>query len=196
MIRNLFVWLLLSGATLALAACCGNVPCDKQDDYADALFFKFNLDSTSTQGFRRKDIDTVYLKRYSLPDTVLNTKPTVETIRLLRPQRQDSLPIIINNNTPFTAANNRKLNSYRYTLFVVRYPATSKPKIIDTVRFVLDNIKLDTRLEGEGCCMYYRNLSKIVEVSEMRQFGMRQNTVRCDVTKKNGQDQPITLNRF
>jgi len=195
MLRNLFGWFLLGGASFALAACCGNVSCPDQDNYADALLFKFNLDSTSTQGFNTRDVDTVYLRRYTQPISSA-VKVTVETVPLIRAHSKAAQAIVLNNNAPFSSANSLKLNGYHYTLFVVRYPATSKPKIIDTVRFALDSIKLKGSYQGDGCCTYYQNSYKSVQISELRQDGVLQNTKLYDVTKENGVDKPITLNRF
>jgi hypothetical protein len=199
MLRNLFSWLLTGGATFALAACCGSVACDKQDDYADALLFKFNLDQTGNQGFTRKDIDTVYLKRYTIPiSTNPAVKVAVETIQLLRTQGQDTTAIVLNNNAPFTTANNLKLNSYRYTLFVVRYPATTKPKVIDTVRYAIENIQLKGNYQGDGCCTYYVNQSKSAQISQMRTYRVPTNTITYDFTRPAGQTKQrvYTLNRY
>ncbi|HEX8349196.1 MAG TPA: hypothetical protein VF598_04480 [Hymenobacter sp.] len=200
MLRHFFVYLLLSGVTFILAACCGSVPCDKQDDYADALFFRFNLDSLSSQGFRRSDIDTVYIRRYTLPSTTGTPQKgiTVETVQLLRANGRYRDSIVINFNTPFASANGLKQNSYRYTVYVLRYPAVTKPKVIDTIRYALDNIKIAGNIEGDGCCTYYRNTSKSVEVSQMPVYGVRQNTVPFNATEPEGTRirNYFLLNRF
>ncbi|WP_324671702.1 hypothetical protein [Hymenobacter sp. GOD-10R] len=194
MLRNLFSWLLTGGVAFALAACCGSVTCDKQDDYADALLFKFNLDTTSTQGFGRKDIDTVYLKRYTKP-TNSAVKVAVETIQILRTRRQDSTAIVLNNNAPFTTANNLKLNSYRYNIFVVHRMKGFKP---DTARYVIDNIQLNGNYQGDGCCTYYVNQSKSAQISQMKTYGVPTNTITYDFTKPAGQTRQrvYTLNRY
>ncbi|OUJ72518.1 hypothetical protein [Hymenobacter crusticola] len=193
MLRTLFSWLLTGGAAFALAACCGSVACDKQDDYADALFFKFNLDTASTQGFARKDIDTVYLKRYTKP-TNPAVKKAVETIQFLRTQRQDSLAIVLNNNTPFTTANNLKLDGYEYALFVVHRVIGSKP---DTVRYTINNIQLKGSYQGDGCCTYWVNQNKSAQISQTKTYGVPTNTITFEF-RPNGQTQRrvYTLNRY
>lgn len=197
MLRNLFTGLLCGGAAFALAACCGSVACDKQDDYADALLFRFNLDRNSPLGgFSPADVDTVYLRRHTIPASSA-IKSTFETVQLVRLQSNAAQSITLNNNTPFTYTNSLKLNGYRYTLFVLRYPATSKPKIIDTVRYSIDNIRLAGNYQGDGCCTYYENTSKTADVSEMKVDGVRTNTYPSFNFKGPNRDQNVfVLNRY
>lgn len=174
MLRTVFTWLLLAGAALVLAACCGSVACDCQDQNDDSFYFRFNLDSTSTAGFRAAQVQRVYISR-STPDTiplVVNGTRVVrngiprdtivmlsDTAIITRPARQVADPVIIGNTTPFTARAGQKVNSSTYSIFVLRAPR-------DTVRYQLTNLAITGDFEADGCCACYRNTNKTLRVDD------------------------------
>ncbi len=106
MLRNPLTWLLLLIAATALAACCGSVSCECQDNLDDALFFRFNEDLTTPQGFTPAQLDTVFIRRV-LRDTATTTprdttqRPRADTVAVIGTARNPANPLIINNQSPF-----------------------------------------------------------------------------------------------
>jgi hypothetical protein len=167
--------LALSPLLALVAACCANSPCNRDDLQADSLYLTLKSlpigDSTS---FTEAELDTVYLQRYSL------TEPTVITDRqlLIRGQQRDVsiltklkdakldlTTLVISNTTPFApSTTGGKLNAYNYLLTVHDGVKGSK-----TYEFRLTNIMLTGDYEADGCCTYYRNTKKTLQVNKVVQ---------------------------
>lgn len=156
MLRPLFTWFLLLTSAVMLAACCGSVACDCQDERADALFFQFDRDTTVTRkGFTTAELRTVYLVRQYLADTARS--PTRDTVVVTRTTAEvnSNTPVLINNNVPFVQASNRKVDRYQYQVYV---GARTAP----TFTLVVDSVELDNRYRADGCCTCYLNTKKNV----------------------------------
>ncbi|MBC6988477.1 MULTISPECIES: hypothetical protein [Hymenobacter] len=149
MLRSFFTWLLVISSAALVAACCGSVACTCQDAYADAVVFRFNLDPSSANRFQPAQVDSVVLTRYLV--TSDSAKSTPDKVRLYRPVVNAGDSILLNNNAPFLQTGTRKLNSYRYDIYLPR------TKAIYHVR----NINLDGDFDDvNGCCTCYRNKKK------------------------------------
>lgn len=175
MLRNPLTWLLLLVSASALAACCGAVSCDCQDALDDALFFRFDTTATTPRSFRPAEVDSVFLVRY--PQLTLSTpQPAPDTALLIRTGADRGAPIILNNGSPFAAASSRKLNEYRYAIYLGK---RRQP----TVRYFVDNIQLQDRLVGDGCCTCNLNVVKKLTVDNQP----------YDLTDPTGRDAPVTV---
>jgi hypothetical protein len=96
-------------------------------------------------------------------------KAVNDTARIIRSRALVSEPIVLNNAAPFTAGGGRKLDAYRYRLFVVRrFPAGTVPRR-DTVFYSLDQFQLAGKFIGDGCCTCYQNQGKQLRVSRGKQ---------------------------
>ena len=193
MMRKFSTWLLGLLVAVLVSACCGSVPCECDDAFQDAIYFQFNLtDSLGATGFRAADVDTAVLVRYPYLDPLLPPNspiPPNDTARIIRTRALVSEPIVLNNTAPFTAGGGRKLDAYKYRLFVVRrLPAGTTPRR-DTVFYSIDQLQLAGKFVGDGCCTCYENRGKKLRVSPGKQFD-RAGTI-WDVTTPAG-EQPNT----
>ena len=176
MLRNPLTWLLLFIASSALAACCGSVACDCQDSLDNAVFFNFNLDPSSPTRFDSASVGTVFIVRQLLRDTA--RRPTIDTVALVRPRPQWGNSVVLNNTQPFPQRGNRKLDRYFYTIYLGTRRAP-------TTRFKIDSVKLNDRLESDGCCTCNRNIRKLVYLNGQ--------TTPQDLTDPAGKDQPVPV---
>ena len=154
MLRNPLTWLLLFVVSTALAACCGSVACDCRDNLDDAIAFRFNTNTTTPQGFRPEELDTVYIRRVPL-DTA--QRPRADTVLLTGGRSLFVSSFLINNGTPFGQSGTRKLDQYTYKIYLGRRRA---PK--DS--FVLKDIQIEDRFAGDGCCTCNLNTRKDLRV--------------------------------
>ncbi|MDF7810376.1 hypothetical protein [Hymenobacter sp. YC55] len=155
MLRNPLTWLLLLIASTALAACCGSVPCDCRDELDDAIIFRFNTDVSTIQGFRPEELSTVYILRVPL-DTA--QRPKSDTIAITGGRRPTVQTVTINNSQPFVQSGSRKLDEYRYTIYL---GARKAP----TESFIVSNIRLEDDFEANKCCTCNINLKKTLMVN-------------------------------
>ncbi|GAB2777054.1 hypothetical protein HNQ93_001859 [Hymenobacter luteus] len=186
--RSFLTWLLVLTTTVLVAACCGSVACECNDTYADAVGLQFSLANSqdSLRGFFPSYIDTVYLVRNPRDTT---QRPRADTVALTRSRAVVfTQPIIINNATPFGLVTGRKLNAYRYTLYLAK-----RRRATPTYTYKLDSIQLSTRYQGDGCCTCYQNSSKKVFVTNQK--GVSQ---QFDLTDTGGNNElkTITMERF
>ncbi|MBC6607293.1 hypothetical protein H8B13_10730 [Hymenobacter sp. BT188] len=193
--RKLFTWLLGLFVALALSACCGSVSCECNDTFEDAIYFQFNLeDSQGATGFRPADVDTVVLVRYPYVDPLVQLPPNApkvpnDTARIIRSLGLVAEPIILNTAAPFTAGGARKLDAYKYQLYVVRrFPGSTTPP--ETVFYSLDSIMLAGRFVGDGCCTCYQNEGKKLRVTKAEKPGTSGTIL--DITPAEG-DEPKTV---
>lgn len=174
MLRNPLSWLLLFLFASALAACCGAVACDCQDSLDDALFFRFDTTATSAGYFPPTERDSVYVVRFAILTSATTPPTPPDTALLIRTGRDRSTPVIINNASPFAASGTNKLDAYRYAIYLGQ---RRRP----TVRYLVDNIQLQDKLLGDGCCTCNRNVTKKLTVDNQR----------YDLTDPASQDQPV-----
>lgn len=158
MLRNSLTWLLLAVFSTALAACCGSVACNcPNDKNDDALSFRFNLDTLTTQGVRRgfftDEIDSVYIRRVPI-DTA--QRPRADTV-LLTGRPGYVATFVINNAQPFAQSSSRKLDRYDYTIYLGR---RRQP----TQQFVIDTVRVKDQFVGNGCCTCNQNVEKFVRL--------------------------------
>ncbi|MBT9394323.1 hypothetical protein KLP40_14220 [Hymenobacter sp. NST-14] len=161
MLRTFSTWFCLLLTSALLAACCGSTACECNDTYADAIGFNFSPDTTGTApaGFQVAEIDTVFLIRVPL-DTA--QRPRADTVQIVRAKaRVFTQPVILNNTTPFTQAGNRKLDQYRYQLYLAK-TRTAKQHTFD---YYLDKVELTTVYRADGCCTCFDNINKVVYVN-------------------------------
>ncbi|WP_375434773.1 hypothetical protein [uncultured Hymenobacter sp.] len=158
MLRNPLTWLLLFVISTALAACCGSVACDCRDELDDVLVFRFNLDTTTSSGFRASQLDTVYIRRVPL-DTA--QRPRTETIRVTGGRRPVVQTVAINNNQPFVQSGSRKLDEYNYTIYLGK-------RDVPTDSFLITNVLLQDEIVGNGCCSCNSNIRKELRVDAQR----------------------------
>lgn len=188
MARTLLTWLSVLTTTVLLAACCGSVACQCNDAYADAIGFHFSTDTVGNRprpGFFSADIDTVYVVRVPL-DTA--QRPRADTALVARSRRQAvQQPLVINNTTPFTQAGNRKLDQYRYTLYLAAR-RRARPSFL----YRIDTVQLKTVLRADGCCTCYQNTNKLVTGRANNQAPQQLNLTDPD---GNNQLVPIELRR-
>lgn len=180
MLRSFFTWFLLLATATLLAACCGSVACDCNDGYADAVSFRFDTTSSSTgKPFTLEELDTVYLVRSFLRDTA--RVPTPDTVFVVRADTARMRPIVLNTNAPFTLANNRKIDQYRYKLYLGK-------RKDPTYSFQLDSIDLAGRYQADGCCTCYQSTQRTI-------YPTGQSPI--DVTDETGQNElvPFILKR-
>lgn len=177
--------------TLALAGCCANDVCMCNDQFADALYFRFDYNSLGTNSFTASDIDTVMLYRTNIinpnPVKVGATVSTTDSVLITRPIvsgiiRQDEL--VINNAAPFASAGGTiKLTAYTYRIVV-------RPNRKRKYTYQVSNIKLTGQYKADGCCTCYENTSK--------QFDLTANGVSTTqvVTESMGQRKVVPLTRY
>lgn len=189
MLRPFFTWILVLTTTVLVAACCGSKACDCNDRYADAIGLQFSEANSkdTTRGFYPSYIDTVYLVR-TPRDT--SQRPSADTVLVARANDSTTFirPVIINNAAPFALATGRKLDAYRYELYLAK-SRRATPSYV----YKLDNIELETRYQGDGCCTCYQNSSKKVTV--INQKGTSQLFDLTD-TSGNNELKTITIERF
>ena len=150
------------GLLAALAGCCANSVCDCQDGRIDDLELRFRVAADSLAGgtgFRRTDVDTVYVLRYAPRDSARARHDSVALVRL---PSQAAAPVLISNKAPFGPAGGRKLNGYDYEVFV-RLNRTG-PGRRPSVHYRLSAIELRDELTGDGCCSCFRNTNKRLTV--------------------------------
>ncbi len=179
MLRNPLTWLLLLIASTALGACCGSVECVCQDNLDDALFFRFNLDSTNadSMGFRSSQLRSVFIRRV-LRDT---TQPArVDTVVLTARANSVVQTVVINNTRPFVQSGTRKLDQYDYKIYLGR---RREP----TDSFLVREVQVKDEFVGDGCCSCNVNTRK--ELTLNGQY--------FDLTDPDGQDRSdtVALNR-
>ena len=178
------------GLLVALAGCCANSVCDCQDGRVDALALQFRVADTLAggTGFRRSDVDTVYVLRYAPGDSL---RARHDSVALRRLPSQATDPVVINHQAPFGQVGGRKLNAYDYEVFV-RLPRT-QPGPRPAPRYRLSNIELRDELTGTGCCSCFRNTRKLLTVKNKKPSAA---AVRYDLTdEKNPQPGPVVLTR-
>jgi len=136
--------------------------CDCRDNLDDALFFRFNLDTTVIQGVRRgflaTELDSVYIRRVSL-DTA--QRPRADTVLLTDGRRRLVQTFIINNAAPFTQSGTRKLDAYTYKIYLGK-------RRVPTDSFLLKDVLVDGGFEGDGCCSCYQNTQKELTLDGQR----------------------------
>ncbi|RYU82140.1 hypothetical protein [Hymenobacter persicinus] len=160
MMRTLFLWILLVGTAVAVAACCGSVACDCDDSAADAITLRFEVDSLGQQYFP-SDVDSVYIRRTPLRVAQQQLKP--DSVLLVRTRANAAQPIVINNAQPLAANGTRKLNAYRYDLRLAsKLPNKARPTLRKFPQYVLDSVSLRGNFQGDGCCTCYQNTRKVV----------------------------------
>jgi hypothetical protein len=200
MMRKLSTWLLGLVLAVLVSACCGNVSCECNDAFEDAIYFEFNLaDSLGATGFRVADVDTVVLIRRPFEDPLLPPNAPVapnDTARIFRSHASVAEPIILNNNAPFTAGGGRKLDAYKYQLYVVR--RFKKPgeetNTLERITYSLDQFALAGKFVGDGCCTCYENRGKQLRVSPGTTFD-RAGTIWNLTTQRGEQPKRVVLSR-
>ncbi|AII50966.1 hypothetical protein [Hymenobacter sp. APR13] len=180
MLRNPFTWLLFFIAATALAACCGSVACDCQDSLDDAVSFSFNQTPGTARPFTLEELDSVFFVRALRRDTA--RRPIIDTVLLVRIAEQRGSNVVLNNAQPFGQRGTRKLDQYRYQLYLGKRRAP-------TVRFAIDSVQLSSRLQSDGCCTCNNNTLKRVFLNG--------NPQPIDATDPSGQDKavPVVLTR-
>jgi hypothetical protein len=180
MLRNPLTWLLLFIATITLAGCCGSVACDCQDSLDDAVSFSFNQTAGPSRPFTLDELDSVFFVRQLRRDTA--RRPTIDTVLLVRTAEQRASSVVLNNAQPFGQRGTRKLNQYRYLLYLGKRRAP-------TAQFRIDSIQLSSRLQSDGCCTCNNNTLKRVFLNG--------NPQAIDATDPSGQDRavPVVLSR-
>jgi hypothetical protein len=140
------------------AGCCANNSCDCQDSRADAFYFRFQLmDVVGASGFERSEVDTVAILRYPIPLSVA-PQAAHDSTTFIRSEAEAGDSIILNNNAPFSAGSNRKLDSFEYIILI-------RDRNRQLQRFIVRNIRLKGRFEPDGCCTCYQNSEKYAEVN-------------------------------
>lgn len=162
-LRLRLLLLLPVGTGLLLASCCANNVCDTREGQ-DAIRFRFSADTTSTgNGFRKADLDTLIVQRFPLPFNPASTR--FETVTLFRAgaTARDSV-LTLDNATPFSQVGNLRLNSYRYVVQYLAHPnnQAGQPALkgVPTTVLTVDFVQLKGTYTTEGCCSYYENLEK------------------------------------
>jgi hypothetical protein len=200
MMRKFSTWLLGLLVAVLVSACCGSVSCECDDTFEDAIYFQFNLaDSLGTTGFRAADVDTVVLVRYAYIDPMLppnSPAPPNDTARIIRTRALVSAPIVLNNNAPFTAGGGRKLDAYKYQLYVVRRfkKEGDVSNTLEPVFYSLDQFILAGKFIGDGCCTCYENQGKQLRVSQGKEFG-RAGTILNVTTPAGEEPKAVLLSR-
>ncbi|WP_303310748.1 hypothetical protein [Hymenobacter sp. BT730] len=169
---------------LLVAACCGNSAVDCQDAHADSLYLRFNLqDSTSGQGFRAHEVDSVVVIRKTRPKTATYTSPDTarvppDTVRIVRLPSAVGEAILLEHAAPFVRKGTRRLPDYTYTILL--------PNTTQKLRFELTELDIAGDFEADGCVTCYRNRKKKLLV----------NGVARDVTSSDGHTEvPVVLSR-
>ena len=181
------------GLLAALAGCCANSVCDCQDERVDALTVQFRVADTLAggTGFRRADVDTVYVLRYAPGDT---GRARHDSVALLRLPSQATAPFLINNGAPFGRVSGRKLNGFDYEVFAKL--ARSGPGPRPAQRYRLSNIELRDELAGNGCCSCFRNSRKTVVVTNKNLPSGTIRSTTYDLTEQDDrQPRPLVLTR-
>jgi hypothetical protein len=185
MLRKPLTWLLLFLVSSVLAACCGSVACDCQDSLDDAVLFNFNLAPGTAGRFDSTAVDSVFLVRQLLPyrDTTRAPRTSIiDTILLTRTGVQRGASVVLNNAQPFGQRGTRKLNQYRYQLYLGK-------RRVPTIRFQIDSIQLQSQLTSDGCCTCNDNT--------LKRLYLNGSATPLDLTDPSGQDKPVpvVLNR-
>ncbi|WP_426490741.1 hypothetical protein [Hymenobacter sp. 102] len=156
MLRTSLTWLCILALAGMMAACCGSVACECNDRFAEAIKLQFSADTLAGgKGFTARDIRNVFLVRVPLDTT---QRPKADTVAFNGPRAQQLRDtLIINNLTPFTRSGNRNLDEYRYEVYLA--PARRGTQLFN---YKIDRVTLTTRLQGDGCCTCYQNISKLV----------------------------------
>jgi hypothetical protein len=168
--------------------------------HSHAIYFQFNLaDSLGATGFRSADVDTVVLVRYPYVDPLVKLPPNApkvpnDTARIIRSRTLAAEPIILNTTAPFTAGGARKLDAYKYQLFVVRRFREGTILRRERVFYALDSVMLAGRFIGDGCCTCYQNEGKKLRVTKAEKPGSSGTIVNV-TTAKGEQAKPVVLGR-
>jgi hypothetical protein len=199
--------LFLRGAACAsllalVAGCCANSENTCGDDlYADSLYFQFD---TSSSGFTKAELDTVYLQRYTPARAAIpgsGSTPTVpatqasysDPINIIRAKQGAGLTsglrarlksaklgdstLVISNNSPFSpSVSGGKLTAYRYLITVQNKPV--RPG--QTYQFDVDSIQLKGRYNADGCTTCYENTYKYLQINS------KSTKAGGEVTEKDG----------
>lgn len=144
----------LLGALL-MSGCCANNTCNCQDAQADAVRLRFS------SVFTAADLDTIIVQRSPLPYSAANR---VETVTLIRTAAQLRDTLRINNTAPFPQLNTTKLDGYRYVIQYLTQQPKSKP--VANTLLIINDVTLDGRLDGDGCCTCYTNTQKVVNATK------------------------------
>jgi hypothetical protein len=179
MLRTSLTRLCILALASLMAACCGSVACECNDRFADAIQLQFSADTTGTgKGFTAKDIRNVFLVRVPR-DTA--QRPKADTVAFSGPRAQQLRDtLVINNLTPFTRNGNRNLDEYRYEVYLA--PTRRAPQLFS---YKIDRVVLTTRLQGDGCCTCYQNISKLVYANG--------STTPLNLTDPSGENQLVPL---
>ena len=156
-------------STALWGGCCANNVCDADDPLADAVKLRF------APRFAVNDLDTLTILRYPKDTTGIVRPETVTLVRGAVPANGDE--IIINNNTPFARVGNANLGNYRYVVQYLAHPGGGTKGVLTTA-FVIDYVRIQGRLEADGCCTRYFNTAKTVY------FGPTGNKQTADLTKQ------------
>lgn len=178
------------GLLAALAGCCANSVCDCQDERVDALTVQFRVADTLAggTGFRRADVDTVYVLRYTPSGSLRDRHDSVALVRL---PSQATAPFLINNGAPFGRVGGRKLNGFDYEVSVKLTRSGPGPR--PAQRYRLSDIELRDELAGNGCCSCFRNSRKTVVVTDKN---LPIISIRYDLTEQDDrQPRPLVLTR-
>jgi hypothetical protein len=167
MLRSVSTWLLFLFTATLLAACCGSVACECNDGYADAVAVEFDRTSSSAKPFTLEELDTVFLVRTYLRDTA--KAPIPDTVVVTRTDSARARPIILNTTSPFTLANNRKIDQYRYKIYLGK-----RKKPADFL--LLDSIDLNGRYQADGCCTCYQSTRRIIYPTGQAPFNATDDT--------------------
>ena len=145
---------------LLFSGCCANNTCDCQDAQADAITLRFS------SAFTRADLDTIVVQRSPLPYSPTNKVESVTIIRTVV-QLRDTLrndTLRINNTAPFPQVSTTKLDGYRYVIQYLTQQPKSKPAA--TTLLIINEVALNGRLDGDGCCTCYTNTEKVVNATK------------------------------
>ena len=202
--KNLLRFLLLP-LLLALAGCCANSASNCQDTLADSIYFSFNQNTASGNGFSAAEVDTVYLLRYnptaagvtydslflSQKQLRLNQRHTLLLAQKLHSAGLDdtltTTAVVLSNAYPFSpGTTGGKLSNYYYKLLI----KDKSVKPTKSYSFLIDQIMLSGQYKADGCSSCYQNTQKLVNV----------NGKQYDVTEVGGGGQysvpvPIVLSK-
>ncbi|MDJ0364014.1 hypothetical protein QMK33_02530 [Hymenobacter sp. H14-R3] len=158
---------------LALAACCANTQCNRDDLQADSLYLTLKSAPVGDKTiFTETELDTVYLQRYSIADSTVITDPQLlirgqqrdaSIIAKLKDAGLDANTLVISNITPFApSTTGGKLSDYNYLLTV---HDGAKGSML--YKFRITDIVLKGNYEADGCCTYYHNTKKTFNVNKV-----------------------------
>ncbi len=135
---------------MQISSCCRGVICDCFDDMDASIGLGFNLDSNSTTGFNRSEIDNALFIRYN------KSGQAVDTSRLINYGSYYESGFVINN--------------YQASQVKI-YQDTCTYKVINDVGNV-DLLISDIEIKGDfggGCCDCYHNKSISLKVNGEQQ---------------------------